>query len=389
MNRWHNISAVMKRELRIWSRRPVYIVGSVFVMLFCSVFYLTFFKVGVPSDLPIGVVDYDNSSLTRNFIRQLDATQLGKVVQYDSFAEARADMQRGTITSVCVLPEGMFEDVQYQRQPEFTFYVNGLYFMGASLAYKDILTMINLTSGAVQREVLRMKGVNENAISGKIRPIDVDIHQIGNPTLNYSAYLSNMLLPGMLQMMIVILLIYSFGTELKYGTSRHLLSVTGGSMYDAVAGKLLTYTLLFSAIGFALELLLYHWMHFPLAGSIWNMFLANFLLVLASESVAMLIIGLIPVLRFALSIGGLYSVLGLSLTGFTLPIEAMPPAIQGLAAMYPLRHYYMFYVQEGIFNSGFAGWYPEVVHLLLFLFLPLLVVRRLEKAYIFQDYPKK
>ena len=91
-----------------------------------------------------------------------------------------------------------------------------------------------------------------------------------------------------------------------------------------------------------------------------NMFIAIFLLVISSEAVGVFILEMLPVPRLALSIGALYSVLGFSLAGFTLPIEAMPPYIQGLAAMFPLRHYYLFYVQEVIFGAGFAGWWKEV-----------------------------
>lgn len=383
------IIQVIQRELGIWRKRPAYMIGSVCVMVFCSIFYLTFLRDGVPSELPIGVVDYDNSSMTRNFIQQLNSTQLGDVIQYDDLAEARADMEMGKITSVCVLPKGMYADVQAQRQPEFTFYVNTLYFLGGSLAYKDILTMINLTSGAVQRQVLRMKGVNENAILGRIRPVDIDIHMPGNPTMNYGAYLANMMLPGVLEMVIVILIIYSFGTELKYGTSRQLLNMTGGHISPAIAGKLALYTMLFTAIGFSLIFLLYGWMRFPLGGSIWWMLLDVFLLVIASESIGLFIIGCVPVLRFALSIGALFSVMAFSMTGFTLPVEAMPAGIQGLSEMFPLRHYYKFYIQGGMMGTGFAGCYKEIIHLILFLFLPISVTARLKSAYILQNYPRK
>ena len=379
----------MGRELRVWRNRPIYLVGSVVTMVFCAIFYLTFLRAGVPSDVPIGVVDLDNSTLTRNFIQQLDATQLGKVIHYDTFAEARADMQSGKITSVCVLPEGMYADVQSQKQPEFEFYVNTLYFLGGSLAYKDILTMINLTSGAVQRNVLRMKGVNEHSISGRLRPIDVDIHMIGNPTMNYGSYLANMMLPGVLEMVIILIIIYSFGTELKYGTSKHLLKTSGESITNAIAGKLAVYTVLFLAIGYSLVFLLYRQMDFRFYGKVWKMLIDITLLVLSSEAIGVFIIGCIPVLRFALSVGALLSVLAFSLTGFTLPVEAMPSYVQGIAEIFPLRHYYLFYVQEGIFGAGFAGWYKEVIHMLLYLFLPLTVMPRLKSAYILQNYPKK
>ena len=241
----------------------------------------------------------------------------------------------------------------------------------------------------MQREVLRAKGVNEDAIMGRIRPVDVDVHQIGNQYTNYGYYLTNIFLPGVLALTVVIILIYSLGAELKYGTSRHLLSTAGSSIVTALAGKLLVYTILFSGIGLILILLMYDWMHFPIAGCIWNMFLAIILLVLASEGVAIFIIGLLPVPRLALSIGALYSVLAFSMSGFTLPVETMPPYIQGLAEAFPLRHYFLLFSREVIFGTGFAGWWKEVIHLLIFVLLPVVVMYRLKRAYIYQNFPKK
>ncbi len=388
MNNWQKIVAVARRELRIIRQRPIYLLGSVGVIAFCAIFFLTFLKDGLPSDIPIGLVDYDYSSTSRNFSQQLDATQLGKVVHYDSFAAAGEDMNRGKISAVCVIPVGMNDDIQASRQPKITFYVNGLYFVSGALAWKDLLTMVNLTNGAVQRAAFRARGYNDSQIMGMIRPIDIDLHQIGNVTTNYSYYLTSVLLPGVLEMIVIIVLIYSLGAELKYGTSRHLLQTSGNSIVTSLAGKLLVWTLVFSALGLILILLLYHRLNFPLAGSIWNMFIGIFLMVFASEAIAIFIIEMLPVPRLALSIGALYSVLGFSLSGFTLPIEAMPPYIQGLASAFPLRHYYEFYVQEAIFGAGFAGWWKQAVYLLLFILVPLVGLTRLKKAYIHQNFPK-
>ena len=389
MNNWQRILSVARRELRIIRNRPLYFMGSIGVIAFCAIFFLTFLDHGLPDDIPIGVVDEDYSTTSRNFCQQLDATQLGKVVHYDSFSSAREDMTRGKIAGVCVIPAGMNEDIQAFRQPKITFYVNGLYFVSGALAWKDLLTMVNLTNGAVQREVLRAKGFNDSQIMGMIRPIDIDIHQIGNVTTNYNYYLSGILLPGVLEMIVILVLIYSLGAELKFGTSRHLMDTSGHSIVTALAGKLLVWTVVFSAIGFVLVMLLYHWLHFPISGSIFNMFIAMFLMIFASEAIAIFILEMLPVPRLALSIGALYSVLGFSLSGFTLPLEAMPPYIQGLASMFPLRHYYLFYVQEVIFGAGFAGWWKEVIYLLVFLFVPLIGLNRLKKAYIHQNFPKE
>lgn len=389
MNYLQNILAVFRRERIVWAKRPIYFVGSVLIVAFCSVFYLTFLQSGVPVGLPIGVVDNDRSSLSRNFISQLDATPAADVRIFDTYPEARVEMQRGRITSICVIPEGMYRDVSAQKQPEMTFYINGLYFMGGSLAYSDLLTMINLTSGAVQRQVLRMKGMNDAQIMGMIKPVELDTHMIGNSTMHYGAYLGSMMIPGVLEMVIVVLIVYSLGTELKYGGSKRLMELSGGSIGVALIGKLLLYTIFFFILGVSIEMVLYSWCHYPFTGSVWYMFLDVFLLVLASEAMGITIICFCPVLRFALSVSSLYTVLAFSLTGFTLPLEAMPEAFQYVSAIFPLKHYYQFFVQEGIFGTGFTGWWREVCHFLIFLIFPMLGIHRLKHAYIYQDYEQK
>ncbi len=388
MSVWKDIWTVIYREFMIIREHPIYLFGSVGVMLACALFYFTFFGAGLPSDIPIGVVDLDNSSVSREFRRQLDATQLGKVIEFENYEEARLRMQKGQLAGICVIPEGMYEDLLSSRQPTLSFYVNGLYFVSGALSYKDILQMVNLTGGAVQREVLRARGMTDSQIMGLIRPVDIDLHQIGNVYTNYGYYLCNILLPGCLELVTIIMVIYSLGMELKYGTSKHLMKLGDNSIITVLTGKMAVYTALFSLIGLVLVIAMYHWMRFPLAGSIWNMFIGIILLVLASEAVGIFIIGCLPVPRLALSIGALYSVLGFSLSGFTLPIEAMPAWIQGLSEAFPLRHYYLFYVQENIFASGFAGWYREVIHLLIFFFVPIPVLLRLKGAFIKGNFPK-
>ncbi|MBO5546758.1 MAG: ABC transporter permease [Bacteroidales bacterium] len=379
---------VIRREVRIFRQRPVYILASVGVMIFNTIFYVTFMQDGLPHDLPVGIVDCDRSSTSRSFCQQLDATQLSQVVYYDDLHRARRDMQTGRLTAFIVIPEGFNDDIQASRQPHIAYYVNSLYFVGGALSYSNILTMLNLTNGAVQRQFLRARGVSEGEILSRIQPIVLDAHQIGNTTTSYGVYLNSVLLPGVLEMIVILITVYAVGSELKYGTSRHLMKTAGGSLVKAITGKMAVYTLIFTVLGISLELFLYHWLHYPIQGSVWWMYLDILLLVAAAQAAGLFIIGLFPNLRLAVSVGAIYSVLGFSLAGFTLPVEAMLPGLRGFSAIFPLRHYYLFYVQEAIFGSGFAGWWQEVVHLLLFLGLPLPVFRRLEDAYVNQRYEK-
>lgn len=380
--------AVFSREIRIMRQRPIYFLAGVIVVLFNAVFYLTFFKEGIPQNLPVGIVDQDCSTSSRIFCSQLDATPTNSVVMFDDVQSAQVAMERGKINGFLVIPDGFNDDVQAFRRPTVSFYVNMLYYVGGTLTYKNLVQMSSLAVGYVQRQLLRAKGVNEHDIMGRIQPILLDQHQIGNVTTNYGVYLVNVLLPGVLGLAIILTIIYTFGAELKYGTSRHLLHTAGGSMFKVIFGKLAPYTIMFTVEGLLIEYLLFHWMHYPLAGSLWNMFFAILLYVIACEAVAIFIVGMLPTLRLSVSIGAIYSVLAFSLSGFTLPIDSMPRIIQGWAAAFPLRHYYVFFVNEAIFANGFAGYWQEIVHLLCFCFLPMVVMRRLHGAYLHQNFPR-
>ena len=383
------ILSVIRRELRIISRRPVYLLGSAGVMAVCVLFFTTFMQEGLPQRLRIGLVDLDNSSTSRNFRQQLDATQLGQVVEFESVAHARRELETGRISGYVLIPEHFDQEVQAFHCPKVQVQVNLMYpVIGGALAYKDILYMVNLVNGAVQRQVLRAKGVPEWEIMGRLQPVALDAHCIGNPETNYSYYLVNMILMGILGMCITLVVAYSVGAELKYGTSRHLLEVSGDSLFSALLGKLIPYTLLFWTLGLSIQLLLFGPLHYPMAGSIGWLLLATLLYVLAYESMAVFLVSLLPTLRLGVCISALYSVLGFSFAGFTLPVEALPPALQGLSVLFPLRFYYKIYSQVVYFGAGFAGWWPYLLAMCAFLVLPYLTHGRLYQAYRYQNYPR-
>ena len=109
---------------------------------------------------------------------------------------------------------------------------------------------------------------------------------------------------------------------------------------------------------------------------------------LGQLAIAVFIVSMVPTLRLSVCISALYSVLGFSFAGFTLPISSLPAALRGLSWLYPLRFYYRIFVQVALFGTGFSGWWIFVVALLAFQFLPLLGLKRLYGAYKYQNYPR-
>lgn len=387
---YQSTKAVFLRELKQMFSRPIYIFGTFGIIFFSCLFFGTLMKEGVPEKLPIGIVDNDHSSLSRRFLREFNSTQGVYVYSYyNSYREARMALQEGEIFGFVDIPENMYADLLAYRRPALGFYVTESFMVGGTFAYKTFLQLANIASGAVQREVLRAKGLNENQIMGLIQPIVLDSHYIENPWTHYGVYLINILLPGILQLVIILMTVFSIGYELKTKTSREWLRTANGSIGAAFTGKLIPYSIIYFVLGFIVEVLLYKVLNYPLQGSFGLMLLTTFLMILAAQAIGLFMIGLFPVLRDGLSFASIYSVLSLSLAGMTFPLESMPPAVTAIGQLFPLRYYFLIYVKGGMLGGGFEAYWQELIYLLLFLILPVLVMKRLVKALVKQNYPIK
>ncbi len=378
------------RELKRMLSRPIYFITIILVMVFCFVFFLTLFNEGQPNKMPIAVVDLDNSSLSRQLIRNIDATQQADVVmKLSSHKEAREEMQGGNIYGFVEIKKDFAKDALTSHRPAIQLYMNDAYLIAGSLVGKDLMYMSALSSGAMQRQILRAKGIEEYRIMGIVQPIAIDTHLIGNPHANYGVYLLNVLLPGVLQLMILMMTVFAIGIEFKERTSTQWLENANNSIFAAITGKLLPYTFLFFIMGMISNLLLYSYMQYPLHSNIGWMFLNTFLYVVAYQAIGILIIGLMPVLRDGVTIVAFYGLLGFTFAGFTFPIEQMPAISRIFSYIFPIRHYFNIYVNQALNGLNPRNSMLSYMALLSFCILPFFVYHRLKSAAIKQNFPIK
>lgn len=378
---------VMCRECRRMVSRPLYLFCMVIAPLLTYALFTTMMGSGLPTDIPVGVVDQDNTSTSRMVVRNLDAFQQTAVVaHYPDFHAARVALQRGDIYGFFYIPGGTTDKAIGGRQPRVSFYTNNTYLIAGSLLFRDMKTMSELASGAVARETLYAKGYTEAQAMAILQPIIIDTHALNNPWLNYSVYLCNTLLPGVLMLLIFMVTAYSIAVEIKDGTARDLLHSNGDSIYVVLTGKLLPQTIVFFIMAIAYNVYLYGYLHFPCNSGIGPMLLASFLFVLASQAMGIFMVGVFPTLRLSLSFASLWGVISFSISGFTFPVMAMHPMLQALTNLFPLRHYFLIYVDQAL--NGYAMIYSwrSYVALLLFVLLPFLIIRRLKKALLTYTY---
>ncbi len=381
------ILKIARRELRRMASKPIYWFCMIAAPLFCFVFFTSLMAEGLPTDMPLGLVDNDNTTTSRSLARNLDAFEMTSIKeQYANVTEAREAVQRGDIYGFYYIPKGTTRKAQRQELPVVSFYTNYSYLVAGSLLYRDMRTMSELASGAASRTVLYAKGATERQAMAFLQPIVIDSHAINNPWLNYNVYLSNVILPGLLMLFIFMVTVFSIGTEVKHNTVHDWLIMARGSMFHALAGKLLPQTLIFFLIGIAFAIGLYGVLHFPCHCGVPTMLLVMFLGIIGAQGLGVFMFAMLPTLRMSLSFASLWGVISFSICGMSYPVMAMHPTLQGLSLLFPLRHYFLLYVNCALDGYPLMNATPYVVGLLLFAMLPLLLLRRLKKMLLVVPY---
>ena len=378
---------IAQRECKILLKNRIYGFCMLVFPLLSLLFFTSLMDEGLPEDMPVGVVDLDNTSTSRSIIRRLDGFQSSQVVaRYASVAEARHAIQENEIYAFLYIPKGTTEQLLSARRPKISYYYNLASIMSGALLMKDLKTISTLGSAAVGQATMRAKGYTPEQIQTFLQPIRIDLHQIGNPWTNYNAYLTTVFVPGVMMLFMFLISAYSLGMELKFDRGKELLAKADNNIVVAILGKYLPQIMVFLVLIFFYEFYIYYVLHFPHVGG-WPMILLLALLqVFGSVGFGIFAFGLMPSLRMSMSVCSLWAVLSFSLAGSAFPVMGMDTPIQALTWLFPLRHYYMLY-QITVFNGYplIDAWF-HLVALVGFTLLPWFVMHKIKNALLTYVY---
>ena len=345
---------ISRREVRTFSKRPLFLFSMIIAPLLCIFFFTTLMMEGLPKRLPAAIVDEDDTHVTRIFCRMLDAFEETDIKYvYHNFTEARQAMQEGKIYAFFYIPKGMTRDCESQRQPTISFYTNDAYYVPANLLMRDMKTASVLGGLALTRSSLWGHGTRDSEVMGILQPIVIETHPMKNAFLDYSVYLSNMLVPGIIILLIMLTTTYVIGI------------------------------VIYSVIFIFMDVWFFRYLGFPCNCGLPMMIGLGILTVLASQGFAVFLFGLMAgEMRLSMCICSLWGILSFSLAGFTFPVTAMSTYLRILSEWFPLRHYYLIYVDTALDGWSLSYVWPSVVALCCFALLPVLVLPRYRKAFL-------
>lgn len=376
---------VFVRECKRISTSKICIWGILGTTMLTLVVIIWMMDAGLPNKIPIAVVDYDNSSTSRALIRQLDAFPKTDIkFKSLSFKEARERMERDEIYAVLTIPKNFAEDAMSGDRPKLVYYTNNAFLVSGSLLFQDLKTISTLASASVGLQTGEARGYTEGQLLPVLQPIAVESHPLNNPWLNYSVYLSPTMIPCILQMIILLFTVSCFGAEVKAGTGRELLRLSGDSITKTMIGKLLPYTILYLLIALLFMSVFYYYCNFPMNNGFLPMFFNYLFLILASQGVGIIFIASFMNYRFAVSISSLIGSISLSLVGVSFSVYSMDPILTALSNLLPVRHFFMIYIDQSLNGIPVGYSMYQYAALLIFVFVSFFFLGRL-KTFLKED----
>lgn len=382
-----SFSGVVGREIARMTSRRLYLAVCVVLPLFCLFFMATIFGSGQMENIPIGIVDLDQTATSRRVVRTIAAVPTFRVTdRYADDVSARRAVQQKKIYGYLVIPHRFESDVSGGREANLPYYYHyALLSVGSEIrgAFETVLRPLSLTPIVVQATAL---GVGENRIESFLVPVNAQSHPLFNPDLDYSVYLSHPFFFILFQVIVLLVTVYAVGSEIKFRTGEEWLQRAGMNMFTAVAGKLLPYSVIFILIAVFANCVLFGAMHLPFSGSFWTLNLTTALFILATQSLGVFLFSLFPAISIIISIVSMVGSLGATLSGVTFPTPSMFPAVHYASFLFPVRHFVT--ISRGLSHGdyGFAHTWPNTVVLLVFIAAALLMLPHLKNAVLSRRY---
>ena len=373
--------SVLLREWRRMTSRRLYLGVCIILPLFTLFFMATIFGNGQMENIPIGIVDQDNTASSRAIARNISAVPTFKVTRHFVNEEAaRKAVQKKEIYGYLSIPPKFEQDAISGKNATLSYYYHyALLSVGGELmaAFETSLAPVSLSPIVMQAVAL---GVEQDKITTFLLPVQASNHPIYNPSLDYSVYLSQPFFFVLFQVLILLITVYAVGIEIKFRTADEWLFVAKGNMVTAVLGKLLPYTIIFILIGWLANYVMFGILHIPFQGSWLLMNMLTALFVVATQALGLFLFSLFPAISLIISIVSMVGSLGATLSGVTFPVPNMYPLVRDASYLFPVRHFTEM-MQNMLYGSGgFTQLWPSAMFLCIFPLLAFSLLPHLKRA---------
>lgn len=197
------------------------------------------------TEVPVGIADSDNTSISRQAALYLDSTENLKVfAEYPSPQAAHAALINGDIYGYFYFPPGFASDIKKGKSASYRVAAD---YMNIALANPVFLASADVAGELTARHFSalpgrpRLSGERAEAMQNLVRP---EVHTIFNREMNYSDFFLPGLLAIIMQQLVLVGLCLRTAEDRQENLTGDYWRISGGSPLTAAAARALPYMLL-------------------------------------------------------------------------------------------------------------------------------------------------
>lgn len=327
------LSLIRKEFLQILrDPRTLYITFAIPVI---QLFLLGYTATTDVRNVPLAIFDQDRSPAARRLLDAYRAADYFRIAfDVDSEEELRALIDSGQAQAGLIIPPDYSERVLGNRTATVAFVLDGSdpNVASTSLAAAELIGQSHSTQLVVER-------LSRSGLAGTTQPaLTVRSRVWYNPDLQSAYFMVPALIGMILQLMTTMLTATAIVRERERGTIEQLI-VTPIRSWELILGKIIPYVLI--ALFDTIEVLVVGslWFGVPIRGSLSLLLALSGLFLLGSLGIGILISTIAKTQQEAMMLTYFTMLPTIFLSGFFFPLAAMPPALQAISRVIPLRYY--------------------------------------------------
>lgn len=317
-------------------------------------------------ELPIGLVDLDNSTMSRQFARALHASPSFNLNhQFTTVAEGSSSLRGGEIYALVVIPRHFERDMRQGTLPTVTAWNNGQFVLVAKVINSSLALVAGTFNGQIAVVQALAQGAAVPEATGLAVPIGGQITALFNQNSNYAQFLLNAIIPSIWSILLALYGMNTLAREDRHGT------LWVPENRAAIGSKFLTHWLIGWAWGGLWSYGLYSLLDYPLNGSALLLVVSIGMTAGACVALGMAFYALIRDPARTVSIVGALMAPGLAFMGITFPAAAMETFATFWRQLLPVAHYGDIAIAITSYGAGIMQIAPALAALALFwLLLP-------------------
>lgn len=205
---------IIKEEFNTFIKDQGVILIMVIGVIFYSLFYAVPYANEVVKEVPLGVVDLDNTTVSREFIRSLDTTDYVNIVEkLPSLNEAQKKYYEGKISGFAIIPKDFQKDIYRGKQANLSLYVDSAYLIIYKAIYTGVMQTALETGARVEVGKLVKSGIPKQTALALKQPYQFVQVPLYNPAGGYETYVYPVILMMILHQTLIVALGMLQGTR--------------------------------------------------------------------------------------------------------------------------------------------------------------------------------